>query len=139
MYNYFRQGWVVSRLGGTLSDTFGHPPLVMQMPYAEEIPQDNLLGGFTLMIEGDTSRIEEAFARHPEYWLHLGQADPSKTPNGLPRRPLGYIKLISARRGSSTSFLTVRSLACRFTSRWVIRLNSIACWEWKRISPGLRF
>ena len=84
MCNFFRQGWVVSRLTNTLSDVFGRAPLVMQLPYTDEIPDQNLQGAFTLLMAGDTSRIEEAFSRQPGYWLRsVVQAKLADPPNGF--------------------------------------------------------
>ena len=73
MCNYFRQGWVVSRLKSALSDVFGREPLVMQLPYIDEIPEQNLRAPSRCLMAGDTSRIEEAFARHPAYWLRTAR------------------------------------------------------------------
>ena len=86
MYNYFRQGWVVARLHNTLQEVFGREPLVMGMPYQEVIGADeNLKNGFTVFLSGDTARIGDAFAKHPEYWLPTvaPSPDPKRTPNGF--------------------------------------------------------
>jgi len=32
MYNYYRESWLVDRLGNTLDETFGHPPCVLSQP-----------------------------------------------------------------------------------------------------------
>ena len=89
MCNYFRQGWVVSRLSSTLNDVFGREPLAIQLPYTEEIPEQNLHGAFTLLMAGDTSRIQEAFSRRPEYWLRNAavQAELADPPNGFTVAP----------------------------------------------------
>ena len=37
MYNYFRQGWIVDRLSQGLRTTFGADPLIVTLPFQEEI------------------------------------------------------------------------------------------------------
>jgi hypothetical protein len=34
MYNYYREQWLVDRLGNTLATTFGHSPCVLSSPQA---------------------------------------------------------------------------------------------------------
>src|SRR5206468_9014990 len=36
MYNYYRQGWVVTRLAKMARDVFGMEPIVVSMPYRSE-------------------------------------------------------------------------------------------------------
>ena len=85
MYNYFRQGWIVSRLQGMLEQTFGAGnPIVFNLPTKETVrPDDVLFGEFTVFCAGATSPIKEAFARHPEYWLANGRVTDPSTPNGF--------------------------------------------------------
>ena len=40
MYNYFRQGWIVARLEQGLTEVFGAAPLVMTLPYQNEVDPD---------------------------------------------------------------------------------------------------
>jgi spermidine synthase len=91
LYNFFRQGWIVSRLRDTLTAAFGAPPLVLPLPYRPTIEPDTVLyNEFTLFLVGDTDRLEKAFARGAEYWVHE-KADRSpagpRTPNGFGQRP----------------------------------------------------
>ena len=48
MYNYFRQGWIVSRLQNSVRAAFGSDALVLNLPSRDTLePDDNLAGGFT--------------------------------------------------------------------------------------------
>jgi spermidine synthase len=53
MYNYFRQGWIVSRLAKTVASVFGREPLVISLPPRETIEADAKAEGFTLLLAGD--------------------------------------------------------------------------------------
>lgn len=85
LYNYFRQGWIVSRLTAMLDDTFG--PLnhvVFNLPAKETVrPDDVMFGEFTVLFAGATGPIKEAFARHPDYRLRTDRASDPSTPNGF--------------------------------------------------------
>jgi spermidine synthase len=85
MYNYFRQGWIVSRLTAMLEETFGaENAVVFNLPARETVrPDDVLLGDFTLLFAGATAPIKEAFAQHPEFWLRTDRASDRATPNGF--------------------------------------------------------
>jgi hypothetical protein len=89
MYNYFRQGWIVSRLQKGLAGAFAADPLVVSLPYREAITStDVLFGSFTVFIAGDTGRLAGEFARHPAYWVQVEQAPaPGLTPNGFQQTP----------------------------------------------------
>ena len=48
MYNYFRQGWIVSRLQNSVRAAFGADALVLNLPSRDTLdPDENLGGGFT--------------------------------------------------------------------------------------------
>jgi hypothetical protein len=85
MYNYFRQGWIVSRLQGMLEETFGAGnPIVFNLPTKETVrPDDVLFGEFTVFFAGATAPIRTAFARQPEYWLANSRVTDPSTPNGF--------------------------------------------------------
>lgn len=85
MYNYFRQGWIVSRLEGMLESTFGAGnPMVFTLPARDTVrPDDVLLGEFTVFVAGDTARLKQTFAARHEYWLANGHALDASTPNGF--------------------------------------------------------
>ena len=54
MYNYFRQGWIVSRLQNSVRAAFGDDALVLNLPSRDRLdPDDNLGGDFTMLIAGD--------------------------------------------------------------------------------------
>ncbi len=84
MYNYFRQGWIVSRLQNSVRAAFGSDALVLNLPSRDTLDPDQTLGGdFTMLIAGDNGPIKEAFAREPEYWLRTGRALDRGTLNGF--------------------------------------------------------
>jgi len=75
MYNFYRQGWVVSRLAQMAEEAFGTPPIVISLPYRDEIrPVDSQVGHFTLLLAGgDSTRLQAIrarFARDQSFWLH---------------------------------------------------------------------
>ena len=104
MYNYFRQGWIVDRLTHGLRETFQSDPLVLTLPFQEEIRPDTR-GGFTILMSGDTTRLREAFGRGP-YRLAAGRAPSPASPNGFDVRmpdaeraawiPFGPARLVEA-------------------------------------------
>ena len=88
MYNYFRQGWIVSRLQNTVREAFGNDALVLNLPSRDRLdPDDNLDGGFTMLLAGDNRAVGDAFARQPEYWLRLHGPFDDRTMNGFDSPP----------------------------------------------------
>ena len=88
MYNYFRQGWIVSRLQNTVREAFGSDALVLNLPSRDRLdPDDNLDNGFTMLVAGDNRALRDAFARQPEYWLRLQGPFDDRTPNGFDYPP----------------------------------------------------
>jgi spermidine synthase len=85
MYNYFRQGWIVSRLTAMLEQTFGPGnPVVFNLPARDAVqPQDLLFNEFTVLFAGATAPLHEAFARRPEYRLRSDRPTDGSTPNGF--------------------------------------------------------
>jgi len=73
MYNYFRQGWVVTRLAAMAEQTFGTKPLVFNLPYRSDIKaQDAQQGAWTLILAGDAARLDAIrakFAQQGSFWL----------------------------------------------------------------------
>ncbi|HYR33116.1 MAG TPA: hypothetical protein VEQ87_02375, partial [Burkholderiales bacterium] len=56
MYNYFRQGWVVTRVASMAEETFGTKPLVFNLPYRPDIrPEDTLQNQWTMIVAGSDS------------------------------------------------------------------------------------
>ena len=86
MYNYFRQGWIVSRLQNSVRAAFGADALVLNLPSRDTLDPDETLGGdFTMLIAGSQRRrSRDAFAREPEYWLRIGRPLDGRTPERLP-------------------------------------------------------
>ncbi|MCX7017027.1 MAG: hypothetical protein NTW86_31450 [Candidatus Sumerlaeota bacterium] len=68
MYNYYRQGWIISRLVEMAREVFGREPLVILFPYCETIPE-GATGGFAMILVGDTDRLEHAFQTQGSYWI----------------------------------------------------------------------
>jgi SAM-dependent methyltransferase len=85
MYNYFRQGWIVSRLQNALESSFGAgKTMVMNLPPHETLQPDQLLHDeFTVLLAGAIEPIRDAFARQPEYWLKADRSPDPQTPNGF--------------------------------------------------------
>lgn len=90
MYNYFRQGWIVSRLQNSVRAAFGAEALVLNLPSRDTLePDDNLAGAFTVLIAGANERIRDAFARNTEYWLQSDAPLDWNAPNGFAASPPG--------------------------------------------------
>ena len=82
MYNYFRQGWIVERLQQGLREEFGADPLIVTLPFRNEILPETR-GGFTILLSGATAPIRQAFDRTGAYFLAAGKAPSGDTPNGF--------------------------------------------------------
>src|SRR5262249_60038047 len=62
MYNFYRQGWLVSRLHQGVTSVFETSPLVIPLPYHDTIrPEDQLSGEFTVLMAGDKGRMQHLF------------------------------------------------------------------------------
>ena len=84
MYNYFRQGWIVSRLQNAVRAAFGADALVLNLPSRNTLGPDESLGGdFTMLIAGANGAIRQAFDDEPEYWLRGGRPLDAQTLNGF--------------------------------------------------------
>jgi SAM-dependent methyltransferase/energy-converting hydrogenase Eha subunit B len=106
MYNYFRQGWIVSRLQNAVRSSFGSDALVLNLPSRDTLDPDQTLGGdFTMLIAGASGPIREAFTREPEYWLRIGRVLDGRTLNGfaypLPDERAGWRAMPVAEREKS--------------------------------------
>ena len=106
MYNYFRQGWIVSRLQNSVRAAFGNDALVLNLPSRDQLnPDDNLGGDFTMVIAGANDAIGNAFARQPEYWLRLRGPFDGNTLNGfefpLPHERAGWRAMTAEERENS--------------------------------------
>jgi hypothetical protein len=87
-YNYFRQGFIVTRLYQGLEEVFGKDdPVVLTFPWQPTVEPDKAFHGFTVIFAGDTGPLKEVFqpASGPrrEYWLQETAPEPEKTPNGF--------------------------------------------------------
>ena len=88
MYNYFRQGWIVSRLQNSVRAAFGDEALVLNLPSRNTLgPDENLGGDFTMLMAGAIGPLRDAFTRQPEYWLRTDRAVDAATANGFDLPP----------------------------------------------------
>lgn len=85
VYNYFRQGWLISRLQKSLDEVFGAGnPLCLTLPYRKVIePELNTAGDFTVFFSGNTGSLRQAFTQQQEYFLRNDQAPTPNSPNGF--------------------------------------------------------
>ena len=84
MYNYFRQGWIVSRLAKTVEDVFERPAVVLTMPYRDRIDAGEKAEGFTLFFEGPRAEaIEKAFQSGAAYLVPADVTPGPSSPNGF--------------------------------------------------------
>jgi len=85
VYNYFRQGWLISRLQKSLDEVFGAGnPVCLTLPYRKVIePEVNTAGDFTVFFSGNTGNLRLAFTQQPEYFLRSDQAPSPDSPNGF--------------------------------------------------------
>jgi spermidine synthase len=86
MYNYFRQGWIVSRLGQEIEEVFGSPPLVITLPYREKVSPEEESHGFVMLLAGDTKPIKDRFAEHKNYTVRLDRPLGPDSPDGFAQR-----------------------------------------------------
>ena len=73
MYNYYRQGWVVSRLKAMAWKVFGVEPIIISLPYQAEIkPDDPQVGRITFVLVGSDSQkleaIRKSFEEKKNFW-----------------------------------------------------------------------
>ncbi len=89
MYNYFRQGWIVSRLNSMLDQTFGKGnALILNLPPRDLVGSDDvMIGDFTVFAAGATEPIKAAFAGRREYWIPRDRPTDQRTPNGFTAPP----------------------------------------------------
>lgn len=84
MYNYFRRGWIVSRLQQTLQAATGRPPVVLTFPSQDVVEVDGRADAFTLFLSGPRSEaLAQAFATRGTYRVPAGVAPTPETPNGF--------------------------------------------------------
>src|SRR5918993_1979763 len=84
MYNYFRQGWIVSRLQNAVRASFGSDALVLNLPSRDTLAADeNLENSFTMLMAGNHAGISDAFARAQTYWLNASAPLDWNAANGL--------------------------------------------------------
>ncbi len=91
MYNFFRQGWIVSRIRDGLAGVFDAEPLVLPLPYREIIrPDDGLFDNFTVFCAGSTGRLRAGFEKNGAYWLRCDrppEPEAGRSLNGFAQAP----------------------------------------------------
>lgn len=94
MANYYRQGWVVTRLAAMAKQVFGTEPIVLSLPFREKIRAADREGdAFTILLCGspDSSRlnaIRHAFEQKIAFWSN-GQLQANLESNAFGERPPG--------------------------------------------------
>jgi SAM-dependent methyltransferase len=84
LYNYFRQGWIVSRLTKTLGDVFGQTPEVLTMPEQDLVLPDRKFDSFTAFFAGPRAEaIRAAFGKSGNYLIPSGAAPVPSWPDGF--------------------------------------------------------
>jgi SAM-dependent methyltransferase len=68
-YNFFRQGWIVERVAAMAESVFGCKPIVMPLPYRNELASSSE-AGFTVIMTGCNREIADAFKAHGSFWLN---------------------------------------------------------------------
>jgi hypothetical protein len=75
MYNYYRQDWVIGRIARMARDVFGTEPLVISLPYQEEITPASSLYGFTFLLVGNgedsaVDSIRKTLQERKSFWIN---------------------------------------------------------------------
>ena len=84
MYNYYRQGWIVSRLAKTAGSVFGRPPVVLTWPYRGQVRANEKADAFTMLFEGPRAgAIDRAFRTRGAYFVRADEAPSPSSPNGF--------------------------------------------------------
>jgi len=88
MYNYFRRGWIVSRLAKTLDVVFGAMPLVLTMPQKDVVDPDQRFDNFTAFFAGPRAdSLNRAFQVGGVYKIPSAAAPDPSWPNGFELPP----------------------------------------------------
>lgn len=59
MYNFFRQGWIVTRIHASLTRVFGTEPLVLTLPPKQQVHSNENFDGFTVFFAGSPEALSE--------------------------------------------------------------------------------
>ncbi len=94
MYNFFRWGWLMSRLEQGVESVFNERPLVLLLT-PEDAPRDRMKandpadGVITMYLAGNIAPLRKAFDEHKDYWIPLNTAlSPASYPrNGFTQPP----------------------------------------------------
>jgi uncharacterized membrane protein len=88
MYNYFRQGWIVSRLAQMAADAFGRSSIVLTLPYHDRVPAESKADAFTMLFEGPRAQsINATFQARGPYFLSQDEVPSPSSPNGFGLAP----------------------------------------------------
>ena len=93
MYNYYRQGWIVGRLQKMVEKVFQTEPIVISMPFVEQIAPDESMGGrYTFLIAGKPGckrleAIRTKFREKAAFWLSERPLDNEEVSGFSPHPP----------------------------------------------------
>jgi SAM-dependent methyltransferase len=91
-YNYFREGWIVTRLSHMLTEVFGGPPVVLRLSAgAGKVDYDRISDrqeyrGQAALFAGHIDGLRRAFADHPGYTLDTEALETNLEHNGFTRQ-----------------------------------------------------
>jgi len=74
IYNYFRRGWLGTKIYDMLEHAFGRKPLVFSMREIESIKEDDSALALVMFIAGDTEKIEKALAGSTDRRVQLANS-----------------------------------------------------------------
>ena len=100
-YNYYRQGWVISRFYEMLASVFDQEPIVIALPSRPEIRDTDQYRGMTVLMAGDIEAIRQKFEQAGAYALDLSDLEKNLNADGFDLAGRGsdssYIDLFPAR------------------------------------------
>jgi len=74
MYNQYRQGWIIGRLVKMSEEIFKSEPIVISLPYKEEIDMGSSPDAFTIILSGNGENeniqaIKNKFKENKSFWI----------------------------------------------------------------------
>lgn len=84
-YNFYRQGWVISRLRDMLADVFEQEPIAIALPSRKLIVDTEQYRGMTVLLAGATGGIRRRFDEAGDYALDLSRFEHNLSVDGFQR------------------------------------------------------